>query len=88
MTVAAAIRRAKTCVSDARGRHPAPGTAVAAPDCMLLVLVVAAFVWAMLLLAVCAVCAVGGAADEQSEKWYHESRSAAEDVDQQERGAA
>jgi len=55
---------------------------------MLLVLVVAACVWAILLLAVCAVCAVGGAADEQSEKWYRESRSAAEDVDQQKRGAA
>jgi hypothetical protein len=55
---------------------------------MLLVLAVAALVWAILLLAVCAVCAVGGAADEQSEKWYRESRSAAEDVDQQERGAA
>ena len=78
----------RACVSGARGGHTAPGTAVAAPDCMLLVLAVAALVWAILLLAVCAVCAVGGAADEQSEKWYREYRSAAEDVDQQERGAA
>jgi hypothetical protein len=55
---------------------------------MLAVLGVFAFVWACLLLAVCALCAVAGAADEQSERWYSEHKRAADDVDQQKRGAA
>ena len=56
---------------------------------MLPVLVVAASVWAILILFVCAICAVAGAADEQSENWYRDHRRAAEDVDEeQQRGAA
>jgi len=69
------------------GRLQGPGTSVAAPDRMLPVLVVAASIWALLILAVCALCAIAGAADEQSERWYRESRSTAEDH-QEERGAA
>jgi hypothetical protein len=34
---------------------------------MLLILVL---VWAALVVAVCAVCAAGGAADERSERWH------------------
>jgi hypothetical protein len=55
---------------------------------MLSVLGVLAFVWACLIIAVCAICAVAGAADEQSEEWYREHERRAEDLDQQERGAA
>ena len=55
---------------------------------MLPVLGVLAFVWACLIIAICAICAAGGAADEQSEEWYREHERTAEDVDQQERGAA
>ena len=55
---------------------------------MLAVLGVFAFVWACLLLAVCALCAVAGAADEQSEQWYRDHKRMAEDADQQRRGAA
>jgi Na+-transporting methylmalonyl-CoA/oxaloacetate decarboxylase gamma subunit len=55
---------------------------------MLSVLGVLAFVWAWLIIAICAICAVGGAADEQSEEWYREHKRNAEDVDQQRRGAA
>jgi outer membrane biogenesis lipoprotein LolB len=55
---------------------------------MLAVLGVFALVWACLLMAVCAICAVAGAADDQSEQWYREHKRAAEDVDHQKRGAA
>lgn len=55
---------------------------------MLLVLVVVAFLWALLLLAICAICAVGGAADERSEEWYRDHQSAADGLDHQKRGAA
>jgi hypothetical protein len=55
---------------------------------MLSVLGVLAFVWACLIIAVCVICAVAGAADEQSEEWYREHKRRAEDMDQQERGAA
>ena len=55
---------------------------------MLPVLVIAASIWVILLLAICAICAAGGMANEQTEEWYLEHRRAAEDVDQQERGAA
>ena len=55
---------------------------------MLPVLVVAASVWVILMLAICAICAVGGMADEQSEKWYRDYRRLAEDPDEHERGAA
>jgi hypothetical protein len=55
---------------------------------MLAVLGVFAFVWACLLMAVCALCAVAGAADDQSEEWYREHRRTADDVDRQKRGAA
>jgi hypothetical protein len=55
---------------------------------MLAVLGVFAFVWACLLLAVCALCAVAGMADDQSEEWYREHRRAADDVNQEKRGAA
>jgi hypothetical protein len=54
---------------------------------MLWVLGALALVWVCLLLAVCAICAVAGTADEQSEDWYREHRRSAQ-VDQQERGAA
>lgn len=64
------------------------GTAVAAPDCMLSVLGVFAFVWACLIFAICAICAAAGAADEQSEEWYREHKRMVEDVDRGERGAA
>ena len=69
-------------------RPDSPGISVAAHACMLLVLVVAASVWVSLMLAICAICAVGGAADEQSEEWYCERQRAAEDEHQRERGAA
>jgi Na+-transporting methylmalonyl-CoA/oxaloacetate decarboxylase gamma subunit len=55
---------------------------------MLSVLGVLALVWACLIIAICAICAVGGAADEQSEEWYREHKRTAEDVDRQRRGAA
>jgi Na+-transporting methylmalonyl-CoA/oxaloacetate decarboxylase gamma subunit len=55
---------------------------------MLSVLGVLAFVWACLIIAICAICAIGGAADEQSEEWYLEQKRMAEEVDQQGRGAA
>jgi Na+-transporting methylmalonyl-CoA/oxaloacetate decarboxylase gamma subunit len=55
---------------------------------MLSMLGVLAFVWACLIIAICAICAVGGAADEQSEEWYRERKRRAEDVEQQGRGAA
>jgi hypothetical protein len=55
---------------------------------MLLVLGMLAALWAFLLLAICAICAVGGAADEQSEEWYCERQRAAEDERRRERGAA
>jgi Na+-transporting methylmalonyl-CoA/oxaloacetate decarboxylase gamma subunit len=55
---------------------------------MLSVLGVLAFVWACLIIAICAICAVGGAADEQSEEWYREHKRTAEDVDQQRRGGS
>jgi hypothetical protein len=54
---------------------------------MLWVLGVLALVWVCLLLAICAICAIGGAADDQVEEWYREHKRSAE-VDQQERGAA
>ena len=50
---------------------------------MLLVLVVVASIWALLLLAICAICAVGGAADEESEQWYRDHESAADELDHQ-----
>jgi len=55
---------------------------------MLMVLGVLAFLWACFVIAICAICAAGGAADELSEEWYSEQNRRAEDVDQQERGAA
>jgi hypothetical protein len=55
---------------------------------MLLVLAVLVPLWAFLLLAICAICAVGGMADEQSEDWYREQQKASEDVHERERGAA
>jgi hypothetical protein len=55
---------------------------------MLPVLVVLALIWGSLALAICAICAVGGAADEQSEAWYREHMKTTEEVDQDERGAA
>lgn len=55
---------------------------------MLSVLGMLAFVWACLLFVICAICAVAGAADEQSEEWYRERMRAAQDEDQRERGAA
>ena len=55
---------------------------------MLAVLGVFAFVWACLLLAICAICAVAGAADEQSEQWYRDHTGAAEKAEEERRGAA
>lgn len=55
---------------------------------MLSVLAVLGFVWACLIIAICAICAIGGAADEQSEEWYREHKQMSEDVDQRGRGAA
>ena len=55
---------------------------------MLSVLGVLAFVWACLIIAICSICAVGGAADEQSEEWYRDHERMAEDEDQEGRGAA
>jgi hypothetical protein len=55
---------------------------------MLAVLGVFAFVWACFLVATCAICAIAGAADEQSEEWYREHKRAAKELDQEERGAA
>lgn len=55
---------------------------------MLMVLGVLALSWACFVIAICAICAAGGAADEHSEEWYHEQRRMAEVTDQEERGAA
>jgi hypothetical protein len=55
---------------------------------MLTVLGVLALLWACFVVAICAICAAGGAADERSEEWYSEQNCRTEDVDQQERGAA
>jgi hypothetical protein len=55
---------------------------------MLPVLVVLALIWGCLALAICAICAVGGTADEQSEDWYREHMRRAEEPDRDERGAA
>src|SRR4029450_8956806 len=55
---------------------------------MLAVLGVFAFVWACLLIAICAICAVAGAADEQSEQWYRDHKRTADDADQPPRRAA
>ena len=55
---------------------------------MLAVLGVFAFVWACLLLVICAICAVAGEADEQSEQWYRDHKRMADEADDQQRGAA
>jgi hypothetical protein len=55
---------------------------------MLAVLGVLAFIWACFLLAVCAICAAAGAADDRSEEWYREHRRMADEVDETRRGAA
>ena len=55
---------------------------------MLWVLAVIALVWAVLTAEICAICAVGGMADDQVESWYREQRTAGDDVREDERGAA
>lgn len=55
---------------------------------MLSVLGVLTLIWACLIIAICAICAAGGAADEQSEEWYRDHKRTTDDVDQQRRGAA
>lgn len=55
---------------------------------MLSVLVVLALVWVCFMVVICAICAAGGDADEQSEEWYREHKEMSEDVDQRGRGAA
>jgi gamma-glutamylcysteine synthetase len=57
---------------------------------MLFVLAVCALValWVGLVVAICAICAAGGAADDRSEEWYAEQRRVSEGKDDSERGAA
>jgi hypothetical protein len=47
-----------------------------------------ASIWAFLLLAICAICAVGGAADQRSEEWYRDYKRAADDLARQKGEAA
>jgi hypothetical protein len=51
-------------------------------------LCVLALVWAAFVIAILAVCAAGGAADDQRERWHMERERAMQSKAQQERGAA
>jgi hypothetical protein len=55
---------------------------------MLSVLALFVLGWACLIVAICAVCAMGGIADEQTEEWYREHTRLGKEPDEQHRGAA
>jgi hypothetical protein len=57
---------------------------------MLIVLGVCALVavWVGLVVAICAICAAGGVADDRREEWYAEQGRVSEGKDGSERGAA
>lgn len=55
---------------------------------MLSVLGMLALVWVCLVVAICAICAAGGIADDQSDDWHREQQLMSEDAVEDERGAA
>jgi hypothetical protein len=54
----------------------------------MLILLGACLLWLGLVVAICAIFAAGGAADDRSEEWYAEQQATKEAADRRERGAA
>lgn len=53
-----------------------------------MLILLACVLWLVLVAGICAVCAAGGAADDQSEEWYAEQQRMKEAAKPGKRGAA